>query len=45
VLDKPLVDAAIRAVEVRDQTAVKGLLWEGEPVTGVRLNPRRAGRG
>ena len=39
VLDKLLVDAAIRAgAEVREQTAVKGLLWEGERVSGVRLN-------
>ncbi len=39
VLDKLLVDAAVTAgVEVREQIAVKGLLWEDERVTGVRLN-------
>ena len=39
VLDKLLVDAAVMAgVEVREQTAVKGLRWEDERVTGVRLN-------
>jgi flavin-dependent dehydrogenase len=39
VLDKLLVDAAIRAgVEVCEQTAVKGLLWEDERVTGVRCS-------
>ena len=39
VLDKLLLDAAIDAgVEVREQTAVKDLLWEGERVNGVRLN-------
>ena len=39
VLDKLLVDAAVAAgVEVREQTSVKGLLWEDERVSGVRLN-------
>ncbi len=39
VLDKLLVDAAVAAgVEVREQTAVKRLLWDGKRVTGVRLN-------
>ena len=39
VLDKLLVDAAVTAgVEVREQTAVKGLRWEDERITGVRLN-------
>ena len=39
VLDKLLVDAAVAAgVELREQTAVKGLLWEDGRVSGVRLN-------
>lgn len=39
VLDKLLVDAAVAAgVEVREQTVVKGLLWEDTRVTGVRCS-------
>ena len=39
VLDKLLLDAAAAAgVEVREQTSVKGVLWEASRVSGVRLN-------
>jgi hypothetical protein len=39
VLDKLLVDAAVATgVELREQTAVKGLLWEDGRVSGVRCS-------
>ena len=39
VLDHLLVDATVAAgVEVREQTSVKGLVWDNDRVTGVRLN-------